>query len=61
MGVLVRFRENAVVIIGDVRKMYHAIKIGLLEQHVHRFLWRNMDTQRVPDVYVNHDLCLFWG
>jgi len=32
--------------------MYHRIRIPEADQHVHRFLWRNMDTDRAPDVYV---------
>lgn len=51
MGVLIRFRENRIAIVGDISKMYHAVKIGELDQHTHRFLWRNMETHRKPDVY----------
>lgn len=51
LGVLIRFRERKVVIVGDIRKMYHTIKINVVDQHTHRFLWRNMDTSRDPDVY----------
>ena len=32
--------------------MYHTVKIKTLEQHTHRFLWRDMDTKRPPDTYV---------
>ena len=52
VGVLVRFRENQIAIIGDTRKMYHAVKISLLDQYKHRFLWRNMVVSRKPDAYV---------
>ena len=51
-GVILRFRENAVAISGDISKMYHRILIPERDQHVHRFLWRNMETNRDPDVYV---------
>ena len=52
LGVLVRFRENRIAISGDIRKMYHAVKIDSIDQHTHRFLWRNMEIEREPDVYV---------
>ena len=47
-----RFRENSIVLIGDIKKMYHTVKIKTIEQHTHRFLWRYMDTTRYPDTYV---------
>lgn len=37
---------------GDVTKMYHAVKLEEVEQHTHRFVWRDMDTRREPDHYV---------
>lgn len=32
--------------------MYHRIRIPEMDQQVHRFLWRNLETNREPDVYV---------
>ena len=52
LGVLIRFRENDIAMIGDIKKMYHTVKIKTIEQHTHRFLWRDMDTDRPPDTYV---------
>ena len=52
LGVLVRFRENEVAMMGDIKKMYHSVKIGTVEQHTHRFLWRDMDTYRDPDTFI---------
>ena len=51
-GVILRFRERPVAVIGDISKMYHRVLIPERDQHVHRFLWRNMQTEREPDVYV---------
>ena len=51
-GVLLRFREREVALLGDISKMYHRILIPVQDQHVHRFLWRNLETHREPDVYV---------
>ena len=52
LGVLIRFRENRIAISGDIRKIYHAVKIDSIDQHTHRFLWRNMEIEREPCVYV---------
>ena len=51
-GIVLRFRENEVAFIGDISKMYHRIRIPEADQHVHRFLWRNLKTERETDVYV---------
>ena len=51
-GVILRFREREVAVIGDISKMYHRVLIPERDQHVHRFLWRNFNTQREPDVFV---------
>ena len=51
-GVVLRFREKEVGVVGDISKMYHRIAIPLSDQHVHRFLLRNMETDRETDVYV---------
>nr|XP_054771658.1 uncharacterized protein LOC129279581 [Lytechinus pictus] len=52
VGVLLRFRENEVALCGDISKMYHRVSIPEIDQHVHRFLWRDMDGNREPDVYM---------
>jgi len=51
-GVTLRFRENEIAITGDISKMYHRVLIPQLDQHVHRYLWRNTETNRQPDIYV---------
>ena len=52
LGILVRFRGNEVALIGYIKKMYHTVKTSVLDQHTHRFLWRDMVTDRTPDTYV---------
>ena len=32
--------------------MYHRFRIPLEDQHVHRYLWRDLETERDPDTYV---------
>ena len=51
-GVVLHFREREVALVGDISKMYHRVLIPPQDQHVHRFLRRNLDTDRKPDVYV---------
>ena len=51
-GILIRFRENYVGFIGDISKMYNSVHIKLLDQHCHRFLWRNMKSEKQPDTYI---------
>ena len=48
---LIRFREYEVAFIGDIKKMYHTVATKILDQHTHRFLWRDMETTREPDTY----------
>ena len=50
-GVVIRFRENPVVICFDIAKMYHMIAIPEEDQHVHSFLWRS-EVNRQPDTCV---------
>ena len=38
--------------VGDLARIYHRILIPERDQQVHRFLWRNLETSREPDVYV---------
>ena len=52
LGVLLRFRENHVGFVGDVRKMYHSVQLSESDQHTHRFLWRDLEQGRKPDTYV---------
>ena len=47
-----RFRERQVAVMGDISKMYHRIVIPVKDQHVYRFLWREMEIGRDPDVYI---------
>ena len=37
---------------GDIKKMYHSIKINQLDQHTHSFLWRNCEATSKPDTSV---------
>ena len=52
VGILLRWREERVAMIGDIRKMLNAVDLKALEQHCHRFLWRELQQHRPPDIYV---------
>ena len=58
LGLILRWRERKVAMVGDIRKMYNSVGLEELEQHCHRFLWRNLDSSREPDVYVMTVVCM---
>ena len=51
LNVLIRFRRSPIALSGDISKMF--LQVGLLkdDRAYHRFLWRNLDASREPDVY----------
>ena len=52
LNVLLKFRENPVGIVGDIKKMYNSVYIKEFDQHIHRFLWRNLVINRIPVIFV---------
>lgn len=51
LGVLVRFREHRVAISGDIKQMFHQVRLLLRDQPLLRFLWRDLQAEKPPDVY----------
>ena len=51
LGILLRFRQDNVAFAGDIKKMYHSVGTSELDHHTHRFLWRNLEVDRKPDIY----------
>ena len=51
LGMLLRFRERPVVLVGDIRKMYNSVFLDEVAQHTHRFLWRDLNVDNPPDVW----------
>ena len=52
LGVLLRFRQEKIAIAGDISKMYNSVRISEQDQHVHRFMWRDLQISRPPDHFV---------
>ena len=42
--VLLAWRQNAVAMTGDIRKMFNQVQIAPEDRLYHRFLWRNGNT-----------------
>ena len=49
--VLMRFRRYPVAVVCDIKEMYLQIRIPPQDRSFFRFLWRNLEPQRNPDVY----------
>ncbi|XP_067046580.1 uncharacterized protein [Acropora muricata] len=50
-SILVRFRKELVALVGDVSQMYHQLALTVEDRPLHKFLWRNMDQSKEPEVY----------
>lgn len=51
-GILIRFRIGRTAFIGDISKMYNSVRLSEMDQHVHRFLWRDVHDHKPIDQYV---------
>ena len=49
--ILVGFRQELVVLIGDISQMYHQLLLLPDDRPLHRFLWRDLDQSKEPEVY----------
>jgi len=51
MGVLLRFREGPIGVMGDIDGMFHQVKVPECDRDYLRFLWFADDDQKQPAVY----------
>ena len=51
LGVLLRFREHEVAISGDIKSMFHQVRLLTRDKPLLRFLWRDMMKDTLPSVY----------
>lgn len=51
LAVLLRFREHAVAFSSDIRGMFHQVRLLPADRPLLRFLWRDMNRDKPPDVY----------
>ncbi len=51
LAVLLRFREHSVAISSDIRGMFHQVRLLPQDKPLLRYIWRDMQRDRVPDVY----------
>ena len=50
-GILLRFRQKPVAICGDIREMFHQVRVNPEDQGAQMFLWRNGDATREMETY----------
>lgn len=51
LGVLLRFRQHSVAVSGDIKAMFHQIRLQPSDKPVLKFIWRDMQTQDEPTIY----------
>ncbi|XP_033121322.1 uncharacterized protein LOC117120392 [Anneissia japonica] len=51
LGVILRFRQHEVAISGDIKAMFHQVRVKPGDQSLFRFIWRNCDETQSPTIY----------
>ncbi|XP_052415143.1 uncharacterized protein LOC127959801 [Carassius gibelio] len=51
LGVLLRFRQQAVAVSGDIRSMFHQVQLLPEDRPLLRFVWRDMKREVPPDTF----------
>ncbi|XP_048259935.1 uncharacterized protein LOC124119260 [Haliotis rufescens] len=51
LGVFLRFRQHIIAVSGDIKAMFHQIRLLPEDRNLLRFIWREMDTERDVSIY----------
>ncbi|XP_074039501.1 uncharacterized protein [Leptinotarsa decemlineata] len=51
VAILWKFRQRRFGFCGDIREMFHRVGIQERDRCAQRFLWRNLESDRPPDIY----------
>ncbi|XP_073718572.1 uncharacterized protein [Misgurnus anguillicaudatus] len=51
LGVIMRFRQHAIAVSGDIKGMFHQVCLLPEDKSVLRFIWRDMNREANPDIY----------
>ncbi|XP_067660546.1 uncharacterized protein [Haliotis asinina] len=51
IGVLLRFRQHSVAVSGDIKAMFHQVRLLPKDRPLLRFIWRDMDQTVPPNIY----------
>lgn len=49
--ILIKFRKELVALVGDISQMYHQLVLREEDRPMHRFLWRDLNLRKEPEVY----------
>lgn len=51
LGVLLRFRERPIAVSGDIKGMFHQVRLIPEDRHLLRFLWRDLKVEETPRTF----------
>lgn len=51
-AVLLRFRRGVYAALGDIKKMYNSVWLEEKEVHLHRFLWRDDQSEKIEEYVI---------
>ncbi|OXA37807.1 Pol polyprotein [Folsomia candida] len=59
-SVIIKFRQNQIGFSGDIRDMFHQVRVRKEDLASQRFLWRGWDREKKPDIY-QMEVLIFGG
>ncbi len=51
LGVLLHFREHTAAVSGDIKGMFHQVRLLPEDKHLLRFIWRDLEPSNPPSIY----------